>query len=186
MTAKNTDANNPDQPELESEAGQAAFTDNAEQTVNDNPQSGNAPAVISDEAQQIFLKQLSITGDVIAASELAGHDDAAFFMLRLSGVAFAAQWDAAMEFAYLRLESALVAYALRAATTQAANADLRIMAAQHRLALNLLAAHRTSKGQTKRGPYSAHANARGALLNKLELMRQRAEDRRTNMASNDG
>jgi hypothetical protein len=175
-------ANNTDQPDLESEGGQAAFTD----TANENLQSGNAPAVIGDEAQRIFLKQLSITGDVIAAAEQAGHEDTAFFMLRLSGVAFAAQWDAAMEFAYLRLESALVAYALRAATKHAASSDLRIMAAQHRLALNLLAAHRASKGRAKRGPYSAHANARGALLTKLDLMRQRAENRGTNMASNDG
>jgi hypothetical protein len=129
-----------------------------------------------EEARRLFLAALSVSGDITAAAKAAGHsNDAAFFARRQSSVAFAAEWDAAMDIAYLRLESVLVAGALQAAADPASNADLRVMAAWHRLSLSLLAARRTLRGAFKRAPQYGAADARGSLLAKLDLMRQRAQ-----------
>jgi hypothetical protein len=146
-----------------------------------------ADAEIDANSQQAFLTELALSGDIQLAAAAAGHaNDAAFFKLRQSDVAFAALWDAASDIAYLRLESALLAGALQAATapvTQPATpADLRVMIIWHRLSLNLLAAHRLIRNKAKGNPVNIVSNAREVFLNKLNLMRSRTESKSANMA----
>jgi hypothetical protein len=141
----------------------------------------------SGDARQAFLHELSVSGDIQLAAEAAGHsDDAAFFQLRQTDVAFAAQWDAASDVAYLRLESALLAGALRAAKDTAAQSatasDLRVAVMWHRLSLSLLSAHRLIRGKAKASPVNIASGAREMLLAKLDLMRSRTENRSANMA----
>ena len=140
-------------------------------------------------AIRLFLRSLSVTGDVLAAARSANYaDDVAFFDLYLANVGFAAEWDAAMHAAYMRLESALVAGALQATALQASgtspgNGDLRIMAAWHRLSINLLAAHRSVRGLPKKPGHNAGFNAKENLLSKLNLMRVH-NNRNTNLVHN--
>jgi hypothetical protein len=136
------------------------------------------PAIPDDTAQKAFLRALSVTGDVLAAAQAAGYpDDVAFFDLRLCNIGFTAEWDAALHVAYMRLESALVSGALKAALNPAAQTDVRTMAMWHRLALNLLAAHRRANGPSKKHGHPGHGiKTKQDLIAKLTQMRARTEE----------
>ncbi len=160
--------------------------------IDTNSAAASAASVtddINDEARQVFLNALAVSGDIILAATAAGHaDDAAFFKLRQTDVAFAALWDAASDVAYMRLESALLAGALRAAkapvTQPATPSDVRMTAMWHRLSLSLLAAHRLIRGKAKGSPINIASDAKQTLLNTLNLMRNRSEAESANLAYN--
>ncbi len=142
-------------------------------------------AIPDESAKKAFLKMLSVTGDVTDAAGAAGYeDDVAFFDLRVCNIGFAAEWDAAMHTAYMRLESALVSGALKAVLKPAAQTDPRTMAAWHRLAINLLAAHRRTNGQHKKFGQHGGINTKQALIAKLTQMRARNEEISANMVQN--
>ncbi len=136
------------------------------------------PAIPDETAVKAFLRELSVTGDIQAAAQAAGYpDDVAFFYLRLCNIGFAAEWDSALHVAYMRLESALLSRALQVALKPAAETDLRSMAAWHKLALNLLAAHRKTAAPSKK--FTAHGSGirtKQDLIAKLTQMRARTEE----------
>jgi hypothetical protein len=176
-------------------AGVLCYGENPMTDNNINPlyldKDAAGPKPVNDQidanSQHAFLSELAVSGDIQLAAAAAGHaNDAGFFQLRQSDVAFAALWDAASDIAYVRLESALLAGALRAATAPVTQpvtpADLRIMIMWHRLSLNLLAAHRLIRNKAKGNPINIVSNAREVFLNKLNLMRSRTESKHTNKA----
>jgi hypothetical protein len=135
-----------------------------------------------------FLTELSVSGDIINAAAAAGRDDADFFIHRQASVGFRAEWDAALEIAYMRIESACVAAVIRVVTRPAKEIEPRLLAVYHRLALSLLAARRAVTGAARRAPAAAeHAggiNDKAALMAKLTQMRHKKSNNIANLANN--
>jgi hypothetical protein len=84
--------------------GENPMTDNNINPLNlDNDAAGPKPVndQIDANSQHAFLSELAVSGDIQLAAIAAGHaNDAGFFKLRQSDVAFAALWDAASDIAY--------------------------------------------------------------------------------------
>jgi hypothetical protein len=139
---------------------------------------GAAPATPDDAAKKAFLRALSVSGDIQAAAKAAGYpDDVAFFYIRLCDIGFAAEWDSALQVAYMRLESALLSNALQVALKPASETDPRTMAAWHRLALNLLSAHRKTNTPSKKFvQHGGGIRTKQDLIAKLLQMRTRNEE----------
>jgi hypothetical protein len=145
---------------------------------------------IAQAKQKIFIDTLAIEGDITAAATAAGYDDdTAFFRLKQSSITFNAEWDAAIDIAYMRLESSLLSGALRAATNAitktTASGDLRSLAIWLRIGLSLLSAHRTATGRSKGHSPGFIANAKTVLIDKLNQMRERTGPQPAGAAANE-
>jgi hypothetical protein len=136
----------------------------------------------------LFLNELSTSGDIIAAAAAAGRDEADFFIHRQASVGFRAEWDAAFEIVYLRIESACVAAVIRVVTRPAKEIEPRLLAIYHRLALSLLAARRTLTGVTRRAAsavqHASGINDKAALLQKLTAMQRKKQNEIAKLANN--
>ncbi len=139
-----------------------------------------------------FLSELALTGDIVGAAAAAGRDEADFFVHRQASVGFRAEWDAAMDIAYMRMESVCVAVVIRALTRPSSETEPRLMALYHRLALSLMAARRAMTGSVRRtasasqnsAGMSAGINNAQELLSKLSQMRKKKEQNIANLARN--
>ena len=133
------------------------------------------PKPVSDRARKIFLRCLSITGDIVAAAQAAGQDDVDFFELRQCSVGFSAEWDAAIHVAHIRLKSLLLGTTIEFASKPLADADPRIMAVLHRLALNLLSGHRKASEQMQQPVHNKPSTVREEFLATLVKIRAKSD-----------
>jgi hypothetical protein len=132
------------------------------------------PKPVTADAQKIFLRCLSMTGDIVAAAQAAGQDEADFFAYRHSNVGFSAEWDAAMDEAIMRLDSLLHAGVIEFLSKPWRDLNVGVMAAMHRLALSLLTAYRRAKGQKQRqDPHKAMTDKQ-YLLSKIAEYKAKA------------
>jgi hypothetical protein len=132
------------------------------------------PKPVTANAQKIFLRCLAITGDIVAAAQAAGQDEADFFAYRRSNVGFSAEWDAAMDDAIMRLDSLLHAGAIELLSKPWGDLNVGVMAAMHRLALSLLAAYRRAKGQKQRQDPQQAMTDKQYLLSKIAEYKAKA------------
>jgi hypothetical protein len=135
-----------------------------------------------------FLSELAVSGDIVAAAAAAGRDEADFFAHRQANVGFRAEWDAAFDIAYMRMESACVAVVIRAVTRPASETEPRLLAIYHRLALSLMAARRAMKRVPQKAapptPRTGSIHDAETLIAKLHQMRQRKEQSLADLAQN--
>ncbi len=143
----------------------------------DNPEVSAQNSDASDGGvQKAFLKELALTGDIEAATIAAGYSDSAVFLgQRTTDVAFSELWDEAMDAAYMRMESALLSYVMRAVTAAKPETEPKTLAVYFKMALSLLTAHRRFTASTRRSPRNAVSNARIAVIEKLTAMRSNDE-----------
>jgi hypothetical protein len=136
----------------------------------------------------LFLNELAISGDIVVAAAAAGRDDADFFIHRQASVGFRAEWDEALEIAYMRIESACVAAVIRVVTRPAKEIEPRLLAIYHRLALSLLAARRALTGVTRRAAsavqHASGINDKAALLQKITEMKRKKQNEIAKLANN--
>jgi hypothetical protein len=132
------------------------------------------PKPVAADAQKIFLRCLAKTGDIAAAAQAAGQDEADFFAYRRSNVGFSAEWDAAMDDAIMRLDSLLHAGVIEFLSKPWRDLNVGVLAAMHRLALCLLAAYRRMKGQKPRQDQRKAMSDRQYLMSKLDEHRAKS------------
>jgi hypothetical protein len=129
-------------------------------------------------ARKCFLDHLAQTANVAASARKAGISAYAAYAERRRLADFRGEWAAALIEGYVRLETDLLAEALKRANSNTTDAMLKARAQKQRLQLGLLNAHRGSvKGSA---PVVARANSvdlptlKAQLILKLTQMRDRA------------
>ena len=95
-------------------------------------------------ARKLFLDHLALTSNVAASARKAGVSSSRAYALKRKNADFARDWQAALAEGFARLESELLAEALRTISGKVSDATLKSRAQKHRLALALLAMHRAS------------------------------------------
>lgn len=95
-------------------------------------------------ARKLFLEHLALTSNVAASARKAGVSSSRAYALKRKNADFARDWQAALSEGFARLESELLAEALRTISGKVSDATLKSRAQKHRLALALLAMHRSS------------------------------------------
>lgn len=101
-------------------------------------------------ARKLFLEHLALTSNVAASARKAGVASSRVYALKRKNPDFAGDWQLALAEGFARLESELLAEALRTISGKVSEATLKSRAQKHRLALALLAMHRNSvRGTTK-------------------------------------
>lgn len=95
-------------------------------------------------ARKLFLEHLALTSNVAASARKAGVPSSRAYALKRKNADFARDWQAALCEGFARLESELLAEALRTISGKVTEATLKSRAQKHRLALALLAMHRSS------------------------------------------
>jgi hypothetical protein len=130
--------------------------------------------------RRLFLDHLAETANVSASARTAGVTGSAVYGERRRSPAFRSDWALALAEGYARLETDLLAEALQTASGRTADATLKARAQKHRLAIALLAAHRTS---VKGGAWASAPlpnkpdlpTLKAQLILKLTQMRDRAD-----------
>ena len=126
-----------------------------------------------------FLDALALSANVTAAAKSAKLTTTIVYRLRASDAPFRAAWHSALCEGYARLETELLAEAL--APVEAGLDDMLVKARQYkqRLALALLAAHRSSvRGERGSGALVMADETKGAkmrLVQKIGVMAQRTD-----------
>ncbi|HEV7233346.1 MAG TPA: hypothetical protein VGN36_03800 [Sphingorhabdus sp.] len=126
-----------------------------------------------------FLDHLAQTANVTASARVAGTSRDAVYAERRRLADFSSEWAVALAEGYVRLETDLLADALRPASSKTSDAMLKAKAQKQRLQLGLLAAHR---GAVKGGAVPPPIRAakpdlpalKAQLILKLTQMRDRA------------
>ncbi len=95
-------------------------------------------------ARKLFLEHLALTSNVAASARKAGVASSRGYALKRKNPDFARDWQAALSEGFARLEAELLAEALRTISGKVSDATLKSRAQKHRLALALLAMHRSS------------------------------------------
>jgi hypothetical protein len=135
------------------------------------------------ECREIFLAKLADTSNVTASAKAAGHPARRFYDERRKSKPFAAAWHIALCDGYARLESELLAEALRPASGQINDATLKSRAMKIRLGTTLLSLHRTTvrggRGEAVLKPAQTPGEARARLESRFAEMR-------THLADHDG
>jgi hypothetical protein len=139
--------------------------------------SGNAR--LNAPARKRFLDHLAQTANVAASARKAGVNSDAVYAERRRLPEFRGEWAEALTEGYVRLETDLLADALKRASSSTTDGMLKAKAQKQRLQLGLLSAHRgTVKGNAT--PVAARTNSfdlptlKAQLILKLTQMRDRA------------
>lgn len=134
--------------------------------------------------QRIFLAHLAETANVAASAREAGISASKAYSLRRKNDEFRDQWIDALAEGYVNLEALLLAEALEDAEGKTPDNILKERSQKHRLALALLAAHRSSvkardaiKHTGSSSAISSREDLRKDLVARLDNMRSRAESR---------
>lgn len=99
-------------------------------------------------ARAVFLEHLAATCHVTNACRAAGRNVKGLYALRRRDPIFAAQWQAALEMGWDRLEAALLEHAIAPLdAAEPIDADTPRAAFDPTLAMKLLALHRTRDGR---------------------------------------
>lgn len=117
-------------------------------------------------ARKLFLEHLALTSNVAASARKAGVSSSRAYALKRKNADFARDWQAALCEGFARLESELLAEALRTISGKVTEATLKSRAQKHRLALALLAMHRSSVRGT--GKPAAKADNGAAIAARVE------------------
>ena len=112
-----------------------------------------------------FLDHLAQTANVSASARKAGTNGDAVYAERRRLAEFRAEWMDALREGYVRLETNLLAEALRTASSKTSDALLKAKAQKQRIQLGLLNAHR---GSVKGGEASTAASTKTADLPALK------------------
>ena len=139
--------------------------------------SGNAR--LNAAARKRFLDHLAQTANVAASARKAGVSSDAVYAERRRLPEFRGEWAEALTEGYVRLETDLLADALKRASSNTTDAMLKAKTQQLRLQLGLLSAHRGAvKGNA--APATVRTNntdlptLKAQLILKLTQMRDRA------------
>ena len=126
-------------------------------------------------ARKLFLEHLALTSNVAASARKAGIPSSRAYALKRRNADFARDWQVALCEGFARLESELLAEALRTISGKVSEATLKSRAQKHRLALALLAMHRSAvRGTTKPAVKADNGAAIAARVEaKLRDMRAR-------------
>lgn len=133
-------------------------------------------------ARKLFLEHLALTSNVAASARKAGVSSSRVYALKRKNADFARDWQAALCEGFARLESELLAEALRTISGKVSEATLKSRAQKHRLALALLAMHRTSVRGTMKPANRADNNAAIAARVEEKLRDMRARVRAADAA----
>ncbi len=138
-----------------------------------------APNRLSALEKNAFLAALSEAANVSAAARKAQVATSKIYSERRRMAKFRAQWADALCEGYARLESDLLAEALRKPSAQTSEMMLKVRAQKQRLGTTLLSMHRQSvKAENVAKPAAAKREALGftaQLLGKLMAMRSTNE-----------
>lgn len=128
-------------------------------------------------ARKLFLEHLALTSNVAASARKAGVSSSRAYALKRKNADFARDWQTALCEGFARLESELLAEALRTISGKVSDATLKSRAQKHRLALALLAMHRSSvRGTAKPTKHADNSAAIAARVEeKLRDMRARVK-----------
>jgi len=134
--------------------------------------------------RQAFLARLAESANVSKSAQKAGVTTSIVYAERRKSEQFRQDWLNALSEGYALLEAQLLEEALKVATGNIKDSTLKARAQKHRLALSLLAAHRSNVkvGNTRPADGVIHRDEgamRAELLAKLNLMRTRIEQNRT-------
>lgn len=134
-------------------------------------------------ARKVFLEHLATSSNVAASARKAGISSSRAYALKRKNADFARDWQAALAEGFARLESELLAEALRTISGKVSDATLKSRAQKHRLALALLAMHRASvRGTPKAAPLGDRPDLAAQVVDKLCNMQARIKA--TNAAKN--
>lgn len=134
-----------------------------------------------------LLERLSETSNVSAAARAARIKTGLAYRERRKCAAFRAAWDEALSEGYVRLESEMLAEALRKPTARTPDAVLKARAAKMRLGMSLLTLHRAAvRGERREAatqapaltPVRNPAEIRARLEARFAEMRRRIADDR--------
>jgi hypothetical protein len=143
------------------------------------------PAVFTKARRDAFLTKLSETANVSASARVARVTTGAVYRERRKCAAFRAAWAEALCEGYVRLESEILAEALRRPSVRTPDAVLRARTAKMRLAMALLTLHRAAvRGERREAPAQAPAPVRSPADIRARLEARFAEMRRR-MADDD-
>lgn len=128
-------------------------------------------------ARKLFLEHLALTSNVAASARKAGVSSSRAYALKRKNADFARDWQTALCEGFARLESELLAEALRTISGKVTDATLKSRAQKHRLALALLSMHRSSvRGAPKASATSDNGAAIAArVAEKLRDMQARVK-----------
>lgn len=126
-----------------------------------------------------FLDHLAQTANVAASARKAGISGDAAYAERRRLADFRAEWTDALREGYVRLETNLLAEALRPASSKTSDALLKAKTQKQRLQLGLFNAHRGSVKGGETGPAASPKSAdlpalKAQLILTLTQMRSRA------------
>ncbi len=128
--------------------------------------------------RKCFLDHLARTANVSASARAAGISGDAVYSAHRRLPDFRAEWKEALAEGYVRLETSMLADALKRPSSKTPDALLKARAQQQRLQLGLLSAHRgTVKGHASVTPARASIDLptlKAQLILKLTQMRERA------------
>jgi hypothetical protein len=150
--------------------------------MDEVPSSNAAPNKLSAAVKNMFLAALSETANVSASARKAQVATSTLYSERRRFTKFRSQWAEALCEGYVRLESDLLAEALRKPSAKTGEMMLKVRAQKQRLGTTLLSMHRQSvKAQTTTKPVAAkHASVSltTQLLAKLMAMRSNNDNKR--------
>ena len=128
-------------------------------------------------ARKLFLDHLAQTSNVAASARKAGVPSHRAYALKRKNPDFARDWRAALSEGFARLEAELLAEALRTISGKVSDATLKSRAQKHRLALALLAMHRSAvRGTSKAAAKTDNSAAIAARVEeKLRDMQARVK-----------
>ena len=132
-------------------------------------------------ARKLFLEHLALTSNVAASARKAGVSSSRAYALKRKNADFAREWQSALCEGFARLESELLAEALRTISGKVSEATLKSRAQKHRLALALLAMHRSSVRGT--GKTAAKADNGAAIAARVE---EKLRDMQARMKAGNG
>lgn len=135
------------------------------------------PRAFGKGARDAFLAHLATTANVAASARVAGVASHRVYRERRANSAFQAAWQEALAEGYARLESELLAEALRPASGTLKDQTLKVRQMKIRLGMSLLSLHRASvRGGKPASPLpDAHtpAEIRRRVTERLQAMRER-------------
>jgi hypothetical protein len=133
---------------------------------------------ISASQRSAFLEVLARKANVTAAAKAGDITTAAAYRLRLIDAGFRAKWHAALCEGYARIETELVAEALKAPSALTSEAMLKARAQKERLRLALLSAHRAAVRGERTGQLLKKQDdmrrAKMDLVDELDVMAERS------------
>lgn len=141
------------------------------------------PPAFTKARRATFLARLAESANVSASARAAGVTTAIAYRERRRCAEFRAAWGEALGEGYVRLESEILAEALRRPVGRTPDATLKARAARTRLAMSLLTLHRASVRGERRGapapslaPVRSPAEIRKRLETRFAQMRARMAD----------